>query len=343
MSSTTSQAPTEPTVNSFTSVTKSRIIHIDRSPETFALIIRHMRGYSIIPEDECQNQDLLNDAHYFGLKKLTRLLKQFVYLNVGGTTFRLRWELFNKDGPHNYFTGALRHLHSPHPTLGESAPIYIQRDPETFKDIIRHLQGYSIHIRDEQHRQQLLSDSQFYLLRKLRDKLNTSITRERHSEILLHIEDIKPSQIEVIGKEVYYKQDIPKLLLLTIQLNDFNICCHRVMNDCTFLLEQDIKLVRDPQWAISNKIEFDKDCAIVIGEKYFDIQQYLSHLSQQNQWERCSIHDQNCDIQWFGIEKAIATVYSAELKMLFIAFQKMQIIGSRIQANMKRDFLSTSY
>lgn len=75
---------------------KSRILHIDRSPDTFALLIRHLRGYSIVPKDECQNQDLLNDAHYFGLKKLTRSLNQFVYLNIGGTCFRLRWELFNK-------------------------------------------------------------------------------------------------------------------------------------------------------------------------------------------------------------------------------------------------------
>lgn len=133
MSSTPSQAPTEPSVNTFTTVSlnaiftivvcdqvhniswksllsdgpnnfftrhflkaKSRVIHIDRSPDTFALIVRHLRGYSIVPVDECQNQDLLNDAHYFGLKRLTRLLKQFVYLNIGGTTFRLRWELFNK-------------------------------------------------------------------------------------------------------------------------------------------------------------------------------------------------------------------------------------------------------
>jgi hypothetical protein len=126
-------------------------------------------------------------------------------------------------------------------------------------------------------------------------------------------------------------------------LNDFNICCHRTINDCVFLLEQDIKLIKDPQWVISNKIEFDKNCAIVIGENYFGIQQYLIYLSnQQNQWKKCSIHDQNCVIQWFGIEKAIATVYSKNAKMLSIAFQKMQIIGSRTQANMKRDFLSTS-
>jgi hypothetical protein len=74
----------------------SRIIHIDRSPDTMKLIIRHLRGYSIVAKDECQHQDLLNDAHYFGLKKLTKILKQFVYLNIGGTCFRLRWDLFDK-------------------------------------------------------------------------------------------------------------------------------------------------------------------------------------------------------------------------------------------------------
>lgn len=80
---------------------KSRIMHIDRSPDTFSLIIRHLRGYSVVAENECQNQDLLNDAQYFGLKKLTSILKQFVYLNIGGTSFRLRWELFNK-GTYKY-------------------------------------------------------------------------------------------------------------------------------------------------------------------------------------------------------------------------------------------------
>lgn len=76
-------------------------MHIDRSPDTFSLIIRHLRGYSVVAENECQNQDLLNDAQYFGLKKLTSILKQFVYLNIGGTSFRLRWELFNK-GTYKY-------------------------------------------------------------------------------------------------------------------------------------------------------------------------------------------------------------------------------------------------
>jgi hypothetical protein len=75
---------------------KTRIIHIDRNPETFEIIIRHLRGYPVVAKDECQHQDLLNDAQYYGLQKLQKILTQFVFINVGGTTFRLKWDLFNK-------------------------------------------------------------------------------------------------------------------------------------------------------------------------------------------------------------------------------------------------------
>lgn len=75
---------------------QARVIHIDRNADTFEYIIRHLRGYPIVAKDENQHQDLLNDAQYYGLKKLEKILTQFVFINVGGTTFRLKWDLFNK-------------------------------------------------------------------------------------------------------------------------------------------------------------------------------------------------------------------------------------------------------
>lgn len=322
---------------------KSRIIHIDRNPDTFTLIIRHLRGYPVIAKNECHHQDLLNDAHYFGLRKLTRLLKQFVYLNIGGTSFRLKWDLFNKDGPHNYFTGPLKHaLLSPHPTLGESAPIHIERDPETFKDIIRHLQGYSIHIRDEQHRLHLLSDAQFYLFKKLRDKLKTSVNiEERHIEILLRIEDVKWNQLEIVDTHVYYLQDKKsKPMSLTVQLDDFNISCHRSLDTTTtFFLEHDFsKTMKDPRWSVALQVQFNKDCAIYVGEEPMTLSQYLLTLNTQNP---CPSHT-NCSIQWIGIEKAIAKTSCQQVKSISLHFEKLLVIKSRIQANMKRDFLSTA-
>ena len=40
--------------------------------------------------------------------------------------------------------------------------LYIDRDPETFRDIARHLQGYHISPRDGPHFVRLFADSQFY-------------------------------------------------------------------------------------------------------------------------------------------------------------------------------------
>ncbi|KAI8337364.1 hypothetical protein EDC96DRAFT_547950 [Choanephora cucurbitarum] len=242
----------------------SRVLHIDRSLDTFIIIVRHLRGYPVTARDHCQHQDLLSDAHYFGLKKLTQLLSQFVYLNVGGTSFRLRWDLFDRDGPRNYFTVFLKQsVFSPHTALGESPPIYIERDPNVFKDIIRHLQGYSISIRNEQHRQQLISDAKFYLLRKLSDKLKSSVSTQ---DLLLHYQDVRP-QCFLLEDGVLYKQG-QETFSLSIQFNDTHADIYFTNNlyNPIFELEYDIPLSKDNQWIISKQIQIDPDCAIVIQQ-----------------------------------------------------------------------------
>ncbi|CEP17824.1 hypothetical protein [Parasitella parasitica] len=325
--------------------TKAHLIHIDRSPEIFELVVRHLRGYPVVAKDEFQHQDLLNDSYYYGLKQLIKHLKQFVYVQVGNTTFRLKWDLFHKDGPHNYFTGPLKHaLLAPHTNdSGQSPPIIIERDPETFKDMIRHLQGYQIHVRDEQHRLQLISDAQFYLFKKLRDKLTTATTEQFYSEIVLRIEDIRPSQFQLGQGPIEYLCD-KKLLHPIIQLEYVNVCYH---STGVFLLEsnQDIKLAKDPHWTISNQLRIDKDCAIIIEENRSEIHRRLSthlHTLEAGPRTDCSLHP-NCRIAWFGIEKALASVSSnANDKKLYLSVEKMQIVHSRIQANMKRGFLIDS-
>ncbi|KAI8374876.1 hypothetical protein BD560DRAFT_422893 [Blakeslea trispora] len=242
----------------------SRVLHIDRNLDTFILIARHLRGYPVVAKDYCQHQDLLSDAHYFGLEKLTQLLSQFVYLNVGGTSFRLRWDLFDRDGPRNYFTVFLKQsVFSPHTALGESPPIYIERDPNVFKDIIRHLQGYSISIRDEQHRKQLLSDAQFYLLRKLSDKLKSSLSTQ---DLLLHYQDVRP-QCFLVEDTILYRQG-QETFSLSIQFNDTHAdlyFAHDISNP-VFELEYDIPLSKDSQWTISKQIQISTDCAIIIQQ-----------------------------------------------------------------------------
>lgn len=75
---------------------KTRVMQIDRDPDIFELIVRHLRGYYIRSTDDIQNQSLLYDATYFGLNRLKKLLQEYSYLNVGGRVFRLPWTLFQK-------------------------------------------------------------------------------------------------------------------------------------------------------------------------------------------------------------------------------------------------------
>ncbi|GAN08024.1 hypothetical protein MAM1_0186d07530 [Mucor ambiguus] len=313
--------------------TKARVIHIDRNPGTFELIIRHLRGYPVVAKDECQHQDLLNDAHYYGLKRLAKYLKQFLYVRVGDTTFRLKWDLFDK--------GPLKHsLMAPHTEdSGQSPPIIIERDPETFKDMIRHLQGYHIQVRDEEHRQRLVSDAQFYLFRKLRDKLSTVTTEQLDSEIVLHIKDIRPSQFQFEQGQIEYLHN-KKLFHPIIQLDNVNVSYHSTNS---FVLEgDDIQLIKGPKWTISKEIRVDKDSAIIIqenqSETHLRLAAYLQDLEAEPKTQ-CTTHP-NCWVTWFGIERALARVSAdATDSKLHMSVKKMQIVRSRLQANMKRNFL----
>lgn len=62
----------------------------------------------------------------------------------------------------------MHRLFEPH---GQGPPLYLDRDPDTFQDVIRHLQGYTLPIRDEAHRQNLLKDAMYYRLTQLRVKV----------------------------------------------------------------------------------------------------------------------------------------------------------------------------
>ncbi|KAI9486273.1 MAG: hypothetical protein EXX96DRAFT_548383 [Benjaminiella poitrasii] len=300
--------------------TKSNTIHIDRSPDTFAVIAKHLRGYPVVARTECEHQDLLNDAHFYGLEKLTRLLNNFIHVNVGSVPFRLRWDLFRREGS-NYFTGPLRHsLMSPHPAAGESPPMMIERDPETFRDLVRHLQGYHLEIRDNDHRLRLLEDAQFYMFRRLRDRLRL---REDKDEVLMYLEDLKPSMVRGAGCEL----DGRPYSTLLVQLNNVNARWEKENGEVTMVvkLEQELRLVKDPSWLVSPKVTLDADCAILMNENVWNVTKFL---------------EQQQDASWLGIEKSIAKVsLDIEKRVLSLSMIKMQVVLSRTEANMKCEFL----
>jgi hypothetical protein len=205
--------------------------------------------------------------------------------------------------------------------------------------MIRHLQGYTIHVRDDVHRQHLLSDAQFYMFKKLREKLCSSITEE-DSELMLHINDIKPSLLqapESINDRIYYKKENTAFPLL-IQLDDFNLCCHSGQAGYLFLLETHLEL--KDKWVVSQQMEMDKHCATLLddSETGLSVQQFMAGFLNAPLWEPCSIHAQ-CQTRWLGVERAIAGTFYLASNTISLSIKKMQAISSRREANMKRDFL----
>jgi hypothetical protein len=53
-------------------------------------------------------------------------------------------------------------LHTSSGRAGDLRTLYIDRDPDTFKDIALHLQGYHIVPKDGEHFVRLFADAQFY-------------------------------------------------------------------------------------------------------------------------------------------------------------------------------------
>ena len=77
------------------------------------------------------------------------------------------------------------------------------RSAEVFAQLLHLLRGYPLQIKDEAHRAELLRDCRYFHLKGLEQKLiahDISYNHDRQcSEILLRLEDVKPSGISLVG------------------------------------------------------------------------------------------------------------------------------------------------
>lgn len=54
----------------------SRVMYIDRNPDVFRDIVKHMQGYYVAAKDEVHLENLMMDAHFFKLKRLITSLRE---------------------------------------------------------------------------------------------------------------------------------------------------------------------------------------------------------------------------------------------------------------------------
>ncbi|KAI1316863.1 hypothetical protein EDD11_009353 [Mortierella claussenii] len=143
----------------------TRMLYINRNPDVFRDIVKHIQGYYVAAKDEVHLENLMMDAHFYKMRRLIELLRQTMFVNVSGTIFKVARETILNDSP-NFFA-----LLTPYADRNLT-PTFFCRSPELFKDILSHLQGYDIVVRDKVHRQNLLKEARYFKLNNLVQKLS---------------------------------------------------------------------------------------------------------------------------------------------------------------------------
>ncbi|KAF4126338.1 domain containing protein, partial [Geosmithia morbida] len=96
-------------------------------------------------------------------------------IQIGGELFKLSGASISSDAPSyfsQYFACQIREAQDKGLDMCSGIKtLYIDRDPETFRDIALHLQGYHVTPRDGTHFVRLFADAQFYNLPKLNSQL----------------------------------------------------------------------------------------------------------------------------------------------------------------------------
>ena len=148
---------------------------------------------------------------------ISQLYEENIFISIGHRDFKIPRELFSDPGnspnyfslgfaiffstPSEVFPGLDRQgLLRPPSILPPSVP---SRSADTFAEILHLLRGYPIHIRNEDHRSELLSDCRYFHLKGLEQKIihhHISFNVSRHrQEIVLRLEDIRQSGISIVG------------------------------------------------------------------------------------------------------------------------------------------------
>ncbi|PLB36028.1 uncharacterized protein BDW47DRAFT_119050 [Aspergillus candidus] len=193
-----------------------RTLYIDRDPATFQQIARHLQGYHVQPRDGSEYVKLFADAQFYSLPRLiSQLFESEIFIQIGDRNFQIPRDLFNGQGDspnffslgfaaffaskNQIFPGLDRHgLLRPPAITPTSVP---SRSGEVFAQILHLLRGYPLHIKNREHREELLRDCTYYHLRGLEQRLiphdisfNPFL---RSSEIVIGLDHVRRSGLQV--------------------------------------------------------------------------------------------------------------------------------------------------
>lgn len=147
---------------------------------------------------------------------MSQLYEESIFISIGHRDFQIPREIFSDPGnTPNYFSLGFAVFFTTPPELfpglsreGLLRPPSIQppavpnRSADIFTEILDLLRGYPVHIRNKEHREELLRDCRYFHLKGLEQKLihheiSFNLARQR-DEIVLRLEDIRQSGISVL-------------------------------------------------------------------------------------------------------------------------------------------------
>ena len=142
-----------------------------------------------------------------------------IFIQIGEKDFQIPKDIFSEPGnsPNFFSLGFAVFFSTPgevFPGLDRRGllrppsitPPYVPgRSAEIFAELLHLLRGYPLHIRDEDHRSELLRDCRYFHLRGLEQKviaheISYNLERQKH-EISLRLEDVKPSGVSYTPDE----------------------------------------------------------------------------------------------------------------------------------------------
>ncbi len=145
------------------------------------------------------------------------MFKSDIFIQIGGENFQIPRDVFLNpgDSPNFFSLGFAVFFSTPgdaFPGLDSSSllrppsvqpPCVPNRSAKVFSELLHLLRGYPLQIRSKEHRAELLRDCRYFCLRALEQKLlvhDISYNAERGtSEIIIRLEDIKPSGVSFVG------------------------------------------------------------------------------------------------------------------------------------------------
>ncbi|OJD12070.1 hypothetical protein AJ78_07283 [Emergomyces pasteurianus Ep9510] len=192
-----------------------RTLYIDRDPSNFRDILRHLQGYYVRPRDGSHLVKLFADAQFYSLPRLiSQLFEAEIFIQIGDRHFQIPRDIFSSPGDSpNFFSLAFAIFFTTPREVFErpnllrppaiTPPVVANRSADVFAELLHMLKGYPIHIRNEEHRAELLRDCRYFHLRGLEQKLiphsiNYNLLRQK-SEIVIRLEDIRQSGIQFVG------------------------------------------------------------------------------------------------------------------------------------------------